>query len=311
MPGTASLSLTSKGTGFDSVFFEVHSEDLELANPNCLRIFSLDIQNNSFSYTGLHQFLQKNIGRYVFSRAEIEKFHINDDDEAIGLKAQELLRTAKNPDDKGAGGELGEILLYLFLEQKLNAPKLLSKIELKTAENQYVYGSDGIHLLNSSDINGTPFCQLIFGESKIRGDLKIAIDDAFGSLSKVNLRPDNELRLIETNIFKEAFDESTAEYIKAQIIPSKRDLTKSLDRAFGVFLGYTIGLDSLQYSNSEYRKALQTKMENDIKNNVSYIVSKINKAGLKTYSFYFYVLPFDNALEDRASIIKRLKGEGT
>jgi hypothetical protein len=309
MAEATSLNITSKGAGFDSVFFEVQSEDLKLANPNCFRIFSLDVQNNSFSYTGLHQFLQKNIGRYVFSRAEIEKFQLNDEEEAIGLKAQELLRTAKNPKDTGAGGELGEILLYLFLEQKLNAPKLLSKIELKTSGNQYIYGSDGIHLLNCKDKNGTPLCQLILGESKIIGDLQSAIDDAFDSLEKANSSPDNELRLIETNIFKEAFDDVTAEYIKAQIIPSKRDLNKSLDKAFGVFLGYTLGLDASQYSNPMYRQALQDKMKKDIQDNVLYITSKIFKKKLGTYSFYFYVLPFDDALKDRASIIKKLKGE--
>lgn len=126
MADVSGLDITSKGAGFDSVFSEVHSEDLKLANLNCFHIFSLDVQNNAFNHIGLHQFLQKNIGRYVFSRAEIEKFKLNDE-EAIGLKAQELLRTAKNPKYSGAGGELGEILLYLFLEQKLNAPKLLSK----------------------------------------------------------------------------------------------------------------------------------------------------------------------------------------
>ncbi|HEX3028176.1 MAG TPA: hypothetical protein VHT34_02470, partial [Clostridia bacterium] len=108
MADTKTLSITSKGTGFDSVFIKVYSADLSLANPNCFQIYSLDIQNNAFNHTGLHQLLQKNIGRYVFSRAEIEKFKLNDEEEAIGLKAQELLRTASNPKDKGAGGELGE-----------------------------------------------------------------------------------------------------------------------------------------------------------------------------------------------------------
>lgn len=309
MAGATSLSLTSKGQGFNSVFFEAYSENLDLRNSNCFRIFSLDVQNNEFNYASLHQFLQKNIGRYVFSRAEIEKFKLNDEEEAIGLKAQELLRTAKNPKDSGAGGELGEILLYLFLEQKLNAPKLLSKIELKTSGNQYIYGSDGIHLLNCDAPNGAPICQLVLGESKIRGDLQSAIDDAFDSLCAANTNVDNELRLIETNIFKEAFDEATAEYIKAQIIPNKRDLAMSLDKAFGVFLGYSIGLDAAQYSNSEYRQALQEKMKKDIQDNVSYIASRIAKKGLQSYSFYFYVLPFNNASTDRAIIIKKLKGE--
>lgn len=308
MADTTALNITSKGMGFESVFVEVHSEDLKLANPNCLRIYSLDVQNNAFNHVGLHQFLQKNIGRYVFSRAEIEKFKLNDEEEAIGLKAQELLRTASNPEDKGAGGELGEILLYLFLEQKLNAPKLLSKIELKTSKNQYIYGSDGVHLLNSKDKKGNPYCQFILGESKIIGNLQSAINQAFDSIETANSTPDNELRLVEANIFKEAFDDATAEYIKAQIIPSKRNLKQPIDKAFGIFLGYSIGLDSAQYSNSEYRQALQEKMRMDIQDNAAHILSKITLKRLGAYSFYFYVLPFDNALKDRAAIITKLKG---
>ena len=309
MANVSQLTITSKGTGFDSVFSEVHSEDLKLANPNCFRIFSLDVQNNAFSHIGLHQFLQKNIGRYVFSRAEIENFKLNDEEEAIGLKAQELLRTAKNPKDKGAGGELGEILLYLFLEQKQNAPKLLSKIELKTSENQYVYGSDGIHLLNCNDKAGNPICQLILGESKIIGNLKSAINEAFDSLGREISSTDNELRLIETNIFKEAFDDATADYIKELIIPSKRDLSNSIDKAFGIFIGYSLGLNASEYSNSSYRLAMESKMKKDIQENMPHIASKISEKKLEAYSFYFYVLPFDDALTDRAAIIKKLKGE--
>lgn len=309
MPDNSLLKSTSISSGFDSVFTEVkHACSLNLKNPHCLRIFCLDISNNVFSHTALHGFLQKNIGRYVFSRAAIERFRLDDEEEAIGLKAIELLRNASNPKDKGAGGELGEILLYIFLEQKLNAPKLLSKVELKTSENQYVFGSDGVHLLCDKDLAGEPFYQLVLGESKIIGNLKDAIDDAFESITKVNDKPDNELRLVESNIFNESFDAATTDYIKNLIIPSKRDLSIAIDRAFGVFLGYTIGIDASQYSNADYRKAVSAKMTNDIKTNAAHILEKIVDAKMSGYSFYFYVVPFDDASTDRADIIKKLKG---
>jgi len=135
------INITSKKNGFDSVFAEVpHSGNLNLTNPNYIIFFRLDIDSNKFSFTSLHTYLQKNIGSYVFSRAQIDKFRIDDEVEAIGLKAIELLKDASVIKDDGAGGELGEILLYLFLEQLLNAPKLLSKMELKSTANQYVYG---------------------------------------------------------------------------------------------------------------------------------------------------------------------------
>lgn len=297
---------TSISKGFDSVFIEVNTNrNLNLKNDNCLRLFHLDIINNSFSYSGLHQFLQKNIGRYVFSRASIEQFIEDGEAEAIGLKAIELLRTASNADDKGAGGELGEILLYLFWEQKLNAPKLLSKVELKTSGNQYIFGSDGVHLLSI----GERTFQLILGESKIKGELKKAVDDAFDSIVKVSTNPDNEIRLIERNILSESFDDKTSEFIKSLIVPSKRERIANYDNAFGIFLGYTLKLDATQYSNSEFRTAVNNKVKDDVKDIAMYIESKINKSGLFGYSFYFYILPFNDAPQDRAFIIKKLKGE--
>lgn len=220
------LTNSSISNGFDTVFSEVDStKKLNLKNNNCLRLFYLDIFNNEFTYTGLHQLLQRNIGRYVFSRASIEQFKAEGDAEAIGLKAIELLRKANNPNDYGAGGELGEILLYLFLENKLDAPKLLSKVELKTTGNQYVFGSDGVHLFQLDNKN----FQLILGESKIKGILSKAVDEAFESIEKVSNNPDNELRLIEKNILSESFDEATTEFIKSLIVPLKRDKTISVD----------------------------------------------------------------------------------
>lgn len=300
------LTNSSISNGFDTVFSEVNNtKKLNLKNNNCLRLFYLDIFNNEFTYTGLHQLLQRNIGRYVFSRATIEQFQAEGDAEAIGLKAIELLRKADNPNDNGAGGELGEILLYLFLENKLDAPKLLSKVELKTSNNQYVFGSDGVHLLQ---LDKKDF-QLILGESKIKGKLCQAVDEAFRSIEKVSNNPDNELRLIEKNILSESFDEQTTEFIKSLLVPLKRDTTINVDNAFGIFLGYTLDIDSTQYSNTEFRETVKQKLKEDLDSIATYIEGKINDSGLTGYSFYFYVLPFNDAKEDRASIIKKLKGE--
>ena len=62
-------------------------------------------------------------------------------------KAKERLRKAESNE-----GELGEILLYSMLEAHLKAPKLLTKLELKTDPNHYVNGTDGVHLLKKHNI---------------------------------------------------------------------------------------------------------------------------------------------------------------
>lgn len=54
------------------------------------------------------------------------------------------------------------------MESQLKAPKILSKLELKTTSGLYVNGADGVHFLKLEDGN----YQLIFGESKMYVDIK-------------------------------------------------------------------------------------------------------------------------------------------
>ena len=109
------------------------------------------IMNNKFDYTALIELLCENITNYVFSRKEnleaSEKRKISN----LTIKAIKEFRKIKNEDDNGSGGELGEILLYTFLESRLNAFKLLSKMELKTNSSDYIKGADGIYLYEYED----------------------------------------------------------------------------------------------------------------------------------------------------------------
>ena len=82
-----------------------------------------------------------------------------------------------------------------------------------------------------------------------------------------------------------------------------------MDNAFGIFLGYTLDIDATMYSNAQFRDAVMQKLKADIQNIAPYIERKVNSFGLTGYSFYFYILPFNNAKEDRANIINKLKGE--
>lgn len=60
------LTNSSIGKDFDNVFLEVNAnQGLNLKNNNCLRLFYLNILNNEFTYIGLHQMLQINMGRMV------------------------------------------------------------------------------------------------------------------------------------------------------------------------------------------------------------------------------------------------------
>jgi len=300
------LSKTLKEAGFDSIFTEVeHTETLGLKNPHQLRMFHLDVANNAFSFDAMHSFLLKNIGRYVFSRAKMEQFRIDDNLEVVGAKAIGLLRKACNLDDSWIGEELGDVLLYVFLEQILGAPKLFSKIELMEYGNQNLLNGGGVHLLSLNDIGDTPSYQMVFGKSNIIGDLQDAIDNAFQSLKAIRDNASEEMRIVESTVFAQTFDKDTADYLKGIIVPSKKK-NAVVDKAFGVFLGYSLGLVAENYSNADFRKELMRKMDLDIKAHVAYIAKKIKEANMGTHSFYFYILPFNDADDEKRSIMKVL-----
>ena len=125
------ISKTVKNRKFDDVFIEVkHMSNLGLRNPNELRFYHLDIENNQFTFNAISKFLLKNLGSYVFSRAKIEQFKLDDDVESIGLQALQVMTRNGDVNVKGVGNELGEMLIYIFLEQVLDAPKIMSKVEL-------------------------------------------------------------------------------------------------------------------------------------------------------------------------------------
>ena len=171
------LGKTIRGSDFDNIFTEVpHTEKLGLINPEQLRLFHLNVMNNRFVSDDLQSFIRKNVGRYVFSRAKLEQFRTNGDLESIGLEAMTIMTNNGRPGQKDTGNALGEILLYSFLEQILDAPKIMSKVELVTNANSHSSKCDGIHLL-SLDGYAQPYYQLVFGSSSVVDDIKDAIDD--------------------------------------------------------------------------------------------------------------------------------------
>lgn len=84
-------------------------------------------------------------------------------------------------EDPDQTGEAGELLLYLLIETLLEAPQVISKMELKTNTNMEVYGSDGIHMSwNQQD----QVVDVYFGESKIYQDIGAALAAALKSINR-------------------------------------------------------------------------------------------------------------------------------
>ena len=304
------LEKTSNGSMFSEVFTEVsHSEKLGLKNPEQLRIFHLNVIDNEFVFDKLEAFLKRNIGQYVFSRAQIEKYKIEGDAFSVGMDALEIMRKNGSPGQKGTGNDLGEIMLYVFLEQVLGAPKILSKVELQTGAKQYSSKCDGIHLLSLEAPAGIPYYQMVFGTSSITGDMKDAIDDAFDAIMQIENQKAQERILAENTVFSKSFDSDNIKKIKDLLIPAKGRQVPC-DTAYGVFLVYDLGLNPSNYTAVEFRNELSRKMQMDIQFNQGFIVKKINELKLENHSFYFYILPLNNAETERTEIMERVINGG-
>ena len=199
---------------FDTVFEEVtHQETLNLLNRNDLKLFCLDIETNQFNYDPLVEFLEDNLGMYVFSRAELDELVDAGKDRTVALKAVRRLIKTGNPGEKGTGSELGEILDYCFFEHVLEAPKILSKYEQVTAGGTYKAQSEGVHLLSVGKA-GAPAYQLVYGASGIIDDIQDAIDKAFEEIAAVSNGQRKERQVVDSTVMGRSFDEDTTARLK-------------------------------------------------------------------------------------------------
>lgn len=104
----------------------------------------------------------------------------------LGDRARDLFVRTRGAQTNG--GEAGELMLFLMLEQILRAPLLVSKMNLKTNSNMNVHGRDGIHVRWDKTLDTLV---LHLGESKLHEDFASGIDDAIDSI----LEYQTELRL--------------------------------------------------------------------------------------------------------------------
>jgi len=293
---------TSISDNFLDLFFQL-IEDLELENANKLNVFSLKIQNNSFAYNDLIELLGDNLYHFALSRTDIKKLIDNEQYNTLIKRTKSKFRQYTSNE-----GELGEILLYCLLESHLKAPKILTKLELKTANNDYVKGADGVHLLKIDDKN----YQLILGESKMDSELQKGIYDAFGSLSKLikedNKKIDFEFDLINSQLIKEAYDENLYNTLKSILLPSTKQDSTYLDYSFGIFLGFDAKITDSEkkLSNQDFRIQINERLKNEVISLVDSFNFQIKKNEFIGYRFYIYIIPFSDLAVQRKEIIKEL-----
>ena len=299
---TETLSKTLNHGDFDSVFQEVSQPELvNWTTEGELRLFHLLIRNNKINVEELKKFLYMSIGDYVFSRAKIERFSQSGNRDAVIAQAQRALKKNGGADIYGAGSELGEVLNYSFMEEKLHAPKLMSRIEIDTDGKQYGSACDSIHLLPNAT-SGRPYHQVVFGTSNIVGDLGYAIDGAFERIDNIEKNENKEIHMVHQLAFDRLVNDEEIALVEDILIPTP-EKKPSYNTSYGVFLGYTLGLGK-GYPVEKYEAIAEEKMQADIKRYIPYILQKIRDYDLVAHSFYFYILPLNDAEEEKKAIME-------
>ena len=294
------MNLCMGENDFLECFEELISKDI--TNKNKLNIFVLQSNANAFDYKLLEKNLRDMVAGYTLSRKVQEQYKNRPMTLAHKVKEKFLDYTKNN-------GELGELLLYCFLESHLKAPKILSKLELKTTNKKYINGSDGIHYLKLPNGN----YQLIFGESKMYEELSEAIGDALNSIKEfkeeVNSKEEEksgigfEKSLVSDNLIKE-FSKEDEKFIIDLIYP-KSSNSFEVDDAFGIFIGYQIEVteEEKKLTNSDFRKAIKDKIIKEVDAISESINKRIKSRNLDGHNFYVYIVPFTEIDLNRKEIL--------
>lgn len=297
------LKRTLNDSSFNNIFKKAFDINIScFDNPTTASVYYIDPSNSLFRFRQLKNFIINNISSYVFSRAKTKDIiDSHNNEKAVGSQAMlKFLKTCV----QNSESVLGELLLYIFLEEVLDAPKIMTKIELDDSNRNIVSKSDGIHILSTNELNNC-FHQLVFGASNITGNLRNAVDRVFSKIVSIDKNYENEFEFIDNRIHWTIDDPKVVNYLVKLLVP-QQNKTNHLDMAFGVFLGYTIKLNRQVTNNQEYRDAVKEQLQNDIQYIQSYIEMKIKENGLSGYSFYFYLLPFNDADSEKISIIQEL-----
>lgn len=292
------LLTIEKKADFDKVFSEISNPNiLHSKTPNQFKLYCLDVDADGFNYNQLKEFITNNLNTYIFSRTELQGFIKKGKVKLIGIEALKEIKK------KGGinGDELGNILLYSYLECVLKAPKIFSHFE---ATKNGIENTGTLHIAYlDGDI---PMNQVVIGSADIEDSLISAVDKALKTASDLKTHIENSFNFVDSSLFNKSLEQGDAQKIKDIVIPNKTRRTYA-STGFGIFVGYRVNVNPLDYDTPEdLAKALQDKLIDDINDSFGEIEKLIGNYGLFNRSVYLYVLPFNDPTNDKNSIIEEV-----
>lgn len=165
-----------------------------------------------------------------------------------------------------AKGELGEMILFTLLDVYLEAPKILSKVSMKTSRRMPVYGADAVH---AQYVDGA--LRLYLGESKMYQSFTNAATKATESMSNALDTYENEFDLIQTWISFPEIDADIENEILSVLNPFSNDNVLEESIYSPCFIGFSepscfedeaTYIDNYKDKAKEYISDFFTKLRN-------------------------------------------------
>lgn len=225
----------------------------------------------------------------------------------LGDDAKSLFIKAKNQLE--SGGEPGELVLYALLEWVLKAPRLVSKMYLKTNNNMPVHGTDGIHLGYDE---AKDLLTIYFGESKMYQNFSSAADAAFTSMAELLANAGQISREIEIlnnlsdlNSLNPAFQAKIAEYINPYST-SKLTLQKRTVHACLLGFEYAAYNRILTLEPAKVSLAFEERYKKRIGSACRVIERHYGRRLPVTTNLHLFLLPFPSLKDFRAAFYSKL-----
>jgi hypothetical protein len=221
-------------------------------------------------------------------------------------EARELFRKWKEEDitddNQPKSGEIGEIILWLFMEVILKAPQVVAKMDLKTNTGLEVFGSDGIHVKINEDM-----LNIYFGEAKLYNDIYKALDSVFESLE--NFHEDAQQKQREYNLVTTHY-----KYLNSN---QKDDIYKYITNQISqdeVKINHAclVGYDWNEYLKlgTEERKSFIENFtsiyEKETERLTKLIQTRFDNFSRKEFSFDVFFIPFNSVQEIRDAFNAKL-----
>lgn len=215
---------------------------------------------------------------FVFSCSEIKnKLNIESDIVYDELFKKALRKISKHT----AKGELGELILFTLLDVYLNAPKLLSKISMKTNPKMPVFGADAVH---GQIVNGQ--FRVYLGESKLYKDFKSAASKATESIKNAKEKYEDEFDLLDSYMDFPNLDKNLEDQILQILNPfGSSDLSKIIHSP--CFIGFT--QPDVIFKNE---KKYITTYEKIACTYIGDFYSKVENQGIEINDVTLLMLPF-------------------